>query len=137
MASTERADPFSNPGCSPGAKATTGRPVRSLTRAGDEPDDSFMPAGVEQANAMLGVRQQLLGNPVKVLIGLRLHMGLKALAGEVQIVEARCQLAGLALIAGKQAVDAERHVRQPAGRVKTRRNREAQVRTARGTRVPP
>ena len=93
--------------------------------AGDDADHALVKAGVEQHH---GRRLRALARQLgEQRLGLLVHAGLQIAPLAVDGVERGGQFVGARRIVGEQALDAQRHVGQPAGGVDARPDREAEV----------
>ncbi len=104
-----------------------GRAVQPVLQPrGDDADHALVEVGVEHAQRgrrLLAGLEQRLGQLQRLLA----HAALDLAALAVDGVEALRQFGAARRVVGQQAFDAERHVRQPAGRIDARPEREAEV----------
>ncbi len=94
----------------------------------DQPDDALMPALVKQAQsiALRGTTQGILKSAQRRQ-SVRLHPRFDQSTLAVDAIQSLGQCGGGRHIVRQQALDADRHILQPSGRIEARRHGESQV----------
>ena len=105
-----------------------------LDPRGEDADDAFVPAGVEEGNAGGGIVD---GHAFEQVQGLFLHVGFDVAAFAVEGIELLGDLQGAGGVVGEQAFDTQAHVGEPPGGVQARAEDEAEIHGRGFARVAP